>query len=398
LYPPGSNLRIIKDFSSIYLFFRHDSNSSPSKKTYSLLSVTLDDIIQNRLTPKHLLPNYPLLHDPIQPNLVSLIRALRQIDNPDELMLKAYSKIVNHEERTCCNYDGLNGKLPYPRHKRLLLDCIINLILTERNETLDDNDRHRLYTYCEKKNSTEPTLTKYRGLNIDHLDENNTSKDEKQFVCSLFQLVIPQDDIKRIILAKQDSSSQWNDNELCIYYSRPIHLLWIKQKWLERYLSNNEAQRWSQCIDWAMDSFLGKSSLCSIPSVPKVRPSKRKTMEVPSDHKRTKSSLTLQDKFKEIDRTKFNVSEYATKLIDLISDENKKNLPTFEQLQLLERIIFRFYWTSDQQKTWSQILDIIKNVFTIELKDNFRHFYAKQLLETNKDDQVEIQRLLQVVL
>jgi hypothetical protein len=132
-------------------------------------------------------------------------------------MLKAYSTIINHEVR-----------------------------------------RHHLYTQCEKKFSTEAILTKYRGLNIDHLNENNSLNDEKQFICSLFRLVIPQDDIKRIILAKQDRLSQWNDNEMCIYYTRPIHLLWIKQKWLERYPlnTNNESQKWSQCIDWAIDSFL----------------------------------------------------------------------------------------------------------------------------------------------
>ncbi|CAF4693951.1 unnamed protein product, partial [Rotaria sp. Silwood2] len=219
---------------------------------------TLDDIIQNRLTPKHLLPNYPLLHDSIQPNLISLIRSLRSIENFDNLMLKAYSKIFNQEERICCNYDGINGKLSYPRHKRLLLDFIIKLILNERNKILDDNERHYLYTQCEKHFSTDTSLTKYRGLNIDHLNKNNRSNDEKQFICSLFRLIIPKDDIKRIVSAKQDLSSEWNDNEICIYYARPIHLLWIKQKWLERYPSNkkNEAEKWSQCIDWAIDSFL----------------------------------------------------------------------------------------------------------------------------------------------
>jgi hypothetical protein len=173
-------------------------------------------------------------------------------------MLKAYSTIINHEERSSCNYDGNNGKLPYPRHKRLLLDLIIKITLNERNKTLNDDERHHLYTQCEKKFSTEAILTKYRGLNIDHLNENNSLNDEKQFICSLFRLVIPQDDIKRIILAKQDRLSQWNDNEMCIYYTRPIHLLWIKQKWLERYPlnTNNESQKWSQCIDWAIDSFL----------------------------------------------------------------------------------------------------------------------------------------------
>ena len=250
----------------ISFLFRLDSKSSSSLKPNSLSSVTLDDIIQNRLTPKDLLPNYPLLHDPVQPNLVSLTRSLRSIQNMDELMLKAYSKIFNHEERTCCSYDGVNGKLPYPRHKRLLLDFIIKLILHERNKIFNNEERYRLYTKCEKHFSTETPFTKYRGVNIDHLYDNNNSNDEKQFICSLFQLVIPKDDIKRIILAKQDPSSQWNDNEICIYHVRPIHLLWIKQKWLESYPSynnnkNSESKQWSQCIDWAIESFLDKAQV-----------------------------------------------------------------------------------------------------------------------------------------
>jgi len=239
-----------------FFFFRIYFKSSPVKKSFSLSSVTLEDIIQNRLTPKHLLPNYPLLHDPIQPNLVSLARNLRQTDNFDDFILKLYSKIFNHEERICCNYDGTNGKLSYPKHKRLLFDLMIKLTFNEHNKILDDNERNHFYIQCEKHFSTETSLTKYRGLNIDQINNLN---DEKQFICSIFRLVIPQDDIKRIISAKQDLSSQWNDNELCIYYARPIHLLWIKQKWLERYPlsdNNNESQKWSQCIDWAIESFL----------------------------------------------------------------------------------------------------------------------------------------------
>ena len=137
---------------------------------------------------------------------------------------------------------------------------MIKLTLNERNKTLDDIEKHHLYTQCEKHFSSDTSLTKYHGLNIDHLNEN----DEKQFICSLFRLVIPEDNIKRIVLAKKDLSSQWNDNETCIYYARPIHLLWIKQKWLERYPLNvnNESQKWSQCIDWAIDSFLGTTKVC----------------------------------------------------------------------------------------------------------------------------------------
>ena len=121
-------------------------------------------------------------------------------------------------------------------------------------------------------------------------------------------------------------------------------------------------------------------------------------MDVSTDHKQIKTSLTLQEKFKQIDRTKFDVLEYATKLLHLISDENNKTLPTLEQLQLLQHNIIRFYWTLNQQTTWSQILDMIKNVFMNESNDNFRHAYSKQLLEMNKNDQIEIERLLQITL
>jgi len=165
----------------------------------------------------------------------------------------------------------------------------------------------------------------------------------------------------------------------------------LKKKWLEKYPlnDNNESEKWSQCIDWAIDSFLETT---------KVRPSKRKTMDVSTDHKRTKTSLTLEEKFKQIDRTKFDVLEYATQLLHLISDENNRNLPTFEQLQLLEYNIFRFYWTTNPVKTWSEILDILSHTFKNESNENFRHSYLKNLLEMNQMNQKEIERLLQITL
>jgi len=121
-------------------------------------------------------------------------------------------------------------------------------------------------------------------------------------------------------------------------------------------------------------------------------------MDVSTDHKRTKTSLTLEEKFKEIDRTKFDVLEYATQLLHLISDDNNRNLPTFEQLQLLKYNIFRYYWTSNQDKTWSEILDILSHIFKNESNENFRHSYLKNLLEINKINQQEIEQLLQITL
>jgi hypothetical protein len=119
-------------------------------------------------------------------------------------------------------------------------------------------------------------------------------------------------------------------------------------------------------------------------------------MDISTDHKPTEISLTLEEKFKQIDRTKFDVLEYGQQLLHLISNENNKNLPTLEQLQLIEHNIFRFYWTPNQQKTWSQILDIINHIFENEFHENFRHFYYKNLLEMNKNEQKEIERLLQI--
>ncbi len=117
-------------------------------------------------------------------------------------------------------------------------------------------------------------------------------------------------------------------------------------------------------------------------------------MDVSTDHKRTKTSLTFEEKIKQIDRAKFDIFEYATELLHLISNENNQTLPTLEQLQLLENKIFRFYWTSDQQKTWSEILDLIKKVF----QDVSNEIYLKNLLENNPNDQKEIERLLQIIL
>jgi negative regulator of sigma E activity len=122
------------------------------------------------------------------------------------------------------------------------------------------------------------------------------------------------------------------------------------------------------------------------------------TLTMPIDHRQTKISLTFDEQIKEIDRTQFDMIEYGTEFIHLIHNENNKSLPTLKQLQLLECTLLRFYWTFNQRKTWSQILDIIGSVFAIDPKDDFRHVYCKQLIETNKDDLIEIERLLQLTL
>ena len=117
-----------------------------------------------------------------------------------------------------------------------------------------------------------------------------------------------------------------------------------------------------------------------------------------SDPKPAKVPLTFDEKCQRIDRTKFDVFEYASELLQLIATENDKRLPTLEQLQMLERCISRFYWTANPQQTWSQILDAISSMFPHECQDHhFRLFYSKRLLEANEQAQVDIDRLLQIV-
>ena len=120
-------------------------------------------------------------------------------------------------------------------------------------------------------------------------------------------------------------------------------------------------------------------------------------MEVSTDHKRAKPSITLEEKLKQIDRTKFNVYEFATELLQHISDENSQTLPTFEQLRILESSVIRFYWTPDQDETWYQILDLLTKIFLQESNDNFRQTYSKNLIELNPTHQIEIEHLLQII-
>ena len=120
-------------------------------------------------------------------------------------------------------------------------------------------------------------------------------------------------------------------------------------------------------------------------------------MDVSTDSKQSKTVLTLDDKIKQIDRTKFDVFEYATQLLHLIADENKQNLPTFEQLQLIETYVFRYYWTINQDQTWTKILEMINQVFNNEFTENFRQIYYQNLLEVNQNEQKELERLFQII-
>jgi hypothetical protein len=215
------------------------------------------------VTLKDIFPHCSLLRDFTSKDLIDIASQLRQVNLLDDLMLKAYFKIINNDEQLCCNYDGNNGKLPYPRYKRFLLDLLIKLTLDERHQTIDDHDRRRLYLQCEKSVGSDTSTITNCLVNI-VFDENVNADDEQNFICSLFHLIIPQVDIKQIVLAKLDTSTRWNDNETCIFYARPMHLLTIKRKWLERYPSDDgtEIQRWSQCIDWAIESFMQTTKVC----------------------------------------------------------------------------------------------------------------------------------------
>lgn len=117
-------------------------------------------------------------------------------------------------------------------------------------------------------------------------------------------------------------------------------------------------------------------------------------MDVSSDPKRSKSSLTLDEKINQIDRTKFDVFEYAREVLRLINETNKKILPTFEQLQSLEHRIIRYYWTKEPEQTWSKILDLINDLFGNDIQGNFRQIYRQNLLQINSNEEKEIERLL----
>lgn len=320
---------------------------------------------------------------------MSLVRSLRAIDNLDYLLLKAYSKIFTDDERLCCNYEGLQGQLSYPRSKRLLFDQLVKLIFHERNLPCTDQDQRQLYSQCEKHFVGDDTSSS-NDPDLATIDSSVSSSDEKEWICTLFRRVLSAEDIKRVLRAKQELKSPWDTNEMSFYHARLTHLRWVKQKWLEQYPGKpeEETQRWSQCLDWAMESFIHS---------PKVRPSKRKTMEPSVDQKRSKTTLTFEEQYQQIDRTKCDVLEYATELLELIFQRNQKRLPTLEQLQLVERLVGRYYWTSNAQQTWSNILEKISSIYNYPSNgEPFRSFYSKRLREFDEHHANEIDRLLQM--
>jgi hypothetical protein len=113
--------------------------------------------------------------------------------------------------------------------------------------------------------------------------------------------------------------------------------------------------------------------------------------------KRSKTRLTLEDQCQKIDRTTCNVFEYANELFRLIAEENRQALPNLEQLQFVERLVHRFYWTSNPQQVWSDIIDKIDDMFIHTTTDNdFRRYYFKYLFDNNENNSNEIERLLQM--
>ena len=239
---------------------RHHLRASSEKKPYS---ITLDDIIQHRWTVKDLLPNYPLLPDSSPLNLMSLVRSLRSIDNLDYLLLKAYSKIFTEDERLCCNYEGLQGQLSYPRSKRLLFDQLVKLIFHERNLPCTDQDQRQLYSQCEK-HFTGDDPSSSNDPDLATIDSSISASDEKEWICTLFRRVLSAEELKRVLRAKQELKSPWDTNEMSFYHARLTHLRWIKQKWLEQHPGKpeEETQRWSECLDWAMESFILSPKVC----------------------------------------------------------------------------------------------------------------------------------------
>lgn len=116
-------------------------------------------------------------------------------------------------------------------------------------------------------------------------------------------------------------------------------------------------------------------------------------MDVSNDDKRGRSSLTLEEKLHQIDRTKFDVFEYATQYLQLLFDENPQTYPTLEQLRTLETCIKRYYWTNDFVQTWKQILDNIQHIYqNLSSEKDLRDF----LIENHPEQDIEIDRLLQI--
>jgi hypothetical protein len=221
------------------------------------------------MTLNDLLPDYPCIDDSKPLNLVSLVHSISSIEKFDDLMLEIYKQIYNDEERICCNYDGLQGKLFYPLSKRLLVTRLLTIISNERTIPLNDNEQRRLYAHCEAQCLSNLSSYPMPQLQVDSID----AKDEQQWISSMFHRILSSNEIKRIVQAKHQLSATWNRNDVCISYARPMHLRWIKQTWLEHFPLNNnddEVQRWSQCIDWAIDSLTQLSKVRA-----KNRPSNR---------------------------------------------------------------------------------------------------------------------------
>lgn len=87
--------------------------------------------------------------------------------------------------------------------------------------------------------------------------------------------------------------------------------------------------------------------------------------------------------------------QYANELLRCLLEVNQQNLPTIEQLKHLERLIQRYYWTSNPRQTWSDVLDMIDQFFSRQTSDeDFRQSYSKILFDENKNSAEEIRRLL----
>ena len=343
--------------------------------------MTLDEIIQHRLSIKDILPNsFPS----ITLNLVSLVRSLRSIDNFDALVLHAFTKIFTDDERLYCSYDGLNGKLVYPPMKRFLFNRLLQLFANERHRSMNNDEQRQIYLQCEKAFPTKSLLE----IQLEHIDSN----DEKQWIFHAVQQLFTADDIKRVNRAKQELKTPWNTNEVFTYQVRLVHLHSMKIKWLEQYptAENDQAEKWSTCIDWILEA-MGQTNRSN-------RSSKRKTLDTSNEQKRIKNpTVTIDVKWQEIDRTKCDVYQYAQQLLEIFFQHYQNTLPNLDQLKQIQHLITRFYWTSNGQETWSQVLEIIERCSTRENQDiPFRSFYSAYLLEDNAHAQQDIDRLLQI--
>lgn len=316
---------------------------------------------------------FPSVCPSIPTTLVDLIKSSRSIENLDDSIKEIFDKIFEPEERSFSRLDGRDGKLNYSSMKRRVFDCLVDLLIDEReNRSIDDEERRKIYFLCEK---TSPELN-FRPIELEEIETN----DEKLWICKAAEKLCSIDELKRVERLKKENPNNLSKETIFFSQVRISTVFSLKQKLVERF-NIDEAQRerrWANCVESIVDSI--EQILRS------TRNSKRKTF-----------SKNFQEKFRQIDRSKCDVFDYANEILKIIRENKQKNLPNFDQLQFVQRSILRFYWTDDFSQTWSKVLQLIEHNFPVQHQQkSFRNFYRNYLLETNQNNSQDIDQILQI--